>query len=580
MMMAMVTVISTGLWISGQTEVLIARNHETSAQAQAAAEAGLNHAIDVALAQVRNWQVNGFATPCDAMSSLLRGPDDLAGTGATDADNGSLEAFGVPRPPLRTLLAAVPDAGYEVQVFDEDDARRGVALSAPDTATIGENTQPVIDNNTTILVRAIGYAAGGTSTTLEASVGPGPPMAILSGGDLTLNGSVAVSGTVGSIHANGDLTISGGGINIEGDATASGTYTEQGSPTVTGQTGGGMASQSTPAPGAVDYRTIADFILQSDGRMTDQGGAVICDASGVPTACQTAGYQWVYGGAAGWTMSSIGANGDARTWCAETDAAISGNVGTVANPLTISIISEGSITVGGNGKYQANQPGLLFVTDEDLLILAGADQVGTEAYVLVREQLSMAATATLLGQVLVQDAATNSALVTTTLVGGNSTITNNGTLPGMGFSAMSWRMFRPVPGAAGATGGPGATDCRGFMAQGNQPGAGGGDPAADAAIAAAAASAAAALAYAAAAATDDADLAAAAIEAAQDAELAAQNALDDAADARDRADASAANPNSRWRALFARFMATRAADEAADAAVAAQAAVDAAVAIG
>jgi hypothetical protein len=615
MMLAMVTVISAGLWVSGQTEVLIARNHETSAQSQAAAEAGLNHAIDVALGQVRNWQVNGFATPCDAMSALLRGPDDLAGTAGADADNGSLEAFGVPRPPLRTMLASVPNTGYEAQVFDEDDPARGVALSAPDTATIGENTQPVIDNNTTIIVRAIGYAAGGTTTTLEASVGPGPPMAILSGGDLTLNGSVALAGANGSVHTNGDLTLTGGGLSVSANATASGTYTVTGNPSIGGQSGGGLTSQSLPTPAAVDYRSAANYILEAGGRMTDQGGTLICDASGTPTACQAAGYQWVYGGASGWSMSAIGANGDAKTWYAESDAVITGNVGTAQSPLTITLIAEGSIDISGNSTFQANTPGVMFVTDEDLRMAGGSDQVGAEAYSLVREQFSANGSGTLLGQLLVQDAAAVSSLVTSTSIGGNVTITNNGTLPGFGFSAMSWRMFRPVPGGAGATGGPGATDCKGFVAQGNQPGGGGsGDPAGDAlaaadaaadaassawdtvwdrdgatAVATAAAanatetaavavSAAADAADAAAAATADPDLAAAAAAAAQAADAAAAAATAAAANANSKAAASAANPGSLMRAVQAALAASQAAAAAANAADAAQAAMDAAAA--
>ena len=33
------------------------------------------------------------------MTGLFQGPDGLTGTAATDADNGSLENLGIPRPP-------------------------------------------------------------------------------------------------------------------------------------------------------------------------------------------------------------------------------------------------------------------------------------------------------------------------------------------------------------------------------------------------------------------------------------------------------------------------------------------------
>lgn len=74
----------------------------------AAAEAGANHAVDLTLDFVRRWRANGFATPAAAITSLLLGPDTLSGTVATDADNGSLESWDIPRPPARLTLPARP----------------------------------------------------------------------------------------------------------------------------------------------------------------------------------------------------------------------------------------------------------------------------------------------------------------------------------------------------------------------------------------------------------------------------------------------------------------------------------------
>lgn len=48
----LLTAISVTMSLSGQTELLIARRDESAAQAHAAAEAGLNHALDVTLTRL------------------------------------------------------------------------------------------------------------------------------------------------------------------------------------------------------------------------------------------------------------------------------------------------------------------------------------------------------------------------------------------------------------------------------------------------------------------------------------------------------------------------------------------------
>ncbi len=44
----MMSALTAALTVSGQTETLISRNQRSGAQAQAAAEAGLNHAVELA----------------------------------------------------------------------------------------------------------------------------------------------------------------------------------------------------------------------------------------------------------------------------------------------------------------------------------------------------------------------------------------------------------------------------------------------------------------------------------------------------------------------------------------------------
>ena len=438
LLLLIVSTSTAALAVSGRTDIAISRNHEMATQAQVAAEAGLNHAVDVTLTFLRQWQPNGFATPNDAMTSLLLGPDNLSGTVAADADNGSLEATGIPRPPGRVALAGALGAQYEARVYDEDDPARGLTLTAADLVRIAENGQLTTDGNTQIVVQAIGYATDGSMTTLEALIVPVDAPAIVANGDLTVQGNPDVVGTNGSVHANADLHV-GGSATVSENATASGGFSVTGNPTIGGYSGGAQSPQPVPQVNALDYKPLADYILTSVGTMTDGAGIEICNAWVDATACETAGYMWVFAGANGWTANSVGANSDGYTYYAETDLDMTGNMGTNGNPLNITLIAEGNIKIAGNGVLEGDTPGLLFVTDKDLKMTGGKDQVGAEALILVREQLSLLGNASLRGQIVIEDAASTSNLVTDNRVGGNARLTNNGTLTGTGFAATGWR---------------------------------------------------------------------------------------------------------------------------------------------
>ena len=439
LLLVIVSTSTAALVVSGRTEIAISQNHEMATQAQVAAEAGLNHAVDVVLTSLRQWQPNGFATPDGAMTGLLLGPDNLSGTVATDADNGSLEATGIPRPPARVALAGALGAQYEARVYDEDDPARGLTLTAADLVRITENNQPTTDGNTQIVVQAVGYATDGSATTLEALIVPVDAPAIVANGDLTVQGNPDIVGANGSVHANADLNL-GGSATVSVNATAAGAYNESGNPTIGGYTSGAQSPQPVPQVNALDYKPLADYILTSVGTMTDGTGTItICDAWVVATACETAGYMWVFAGADGWTATSVGANSDGYTYYAETDLTMTGNTGTNGNPLNITLIAEGNIDIAGNGVLEADTPGLLFVTDKDLKMVGGKDQVGAEARILVREQLSLLGNTSLRGQIVIEDAANTSNLVTDNRVGGNATLTNSGSLIGTGFAATGWR---------------------------------------------------------------------------------------------------------------------------------------------
>ena len=440
MLLLIVSAATTALWVSGETEAAIAINHQTSAQAAAAAEGGASHATDLTLAFLRQWRVNGFATPAAAVTSLLLGPDGLSGTVATDADNGSLEALGIPRPPALVQLPGAAGSSYWVRLFDEDDPNRGLTLAAADQIRIGENGQPTTDANNRLLIQASGFALDGTTTMLEVVIIPRPAPAIVSNGDLQIQGNASVLGTNGHVHANGALQV-GGSADIDGKATASGRYTEVGNPDIGGSTSGSALPLPVIAVNADDYRYLADLVLTVGGLMTDPVGGVICDASGDGSACATAGYTWIYDGADGWRATALGANADNRTFYAETDLDVAGNIGTGGDPWNVTLIAEGNIDIGGNGTIEADTAGLLFVTDQDLRMTGGTDQVGAEAQSLVHEQARLGGNTSLLGELVIENAPSVSTLVSATVIGatGTPSITSTGGLVGTSFSVGSWR---------------------------------------------------------------------------------------------------------------------------------------------
>jgi hypothetical protein len=451
LVMLLVSALCAALAVSGQTEVLVARNHQSAAAAHAAAEAGLNHAVEVTLANLAQWQANGFANSSAAMSALLRGPDNQVGTVLTNADNGSLVNQGIPTPPARLGLGA-GGVSYEARVLDDDDPARPITLAAPDLVRIQEDGTATADANDRIVVRATGFAPGGTRVVLEALISPVSLPAIVTNKDLTISGNPTVTGLAGGVHSNEDLTISGNP-SIAQDATASGSYSFSGNPTIGGMAGGSQPMLTVPPVNASDHFNKANFLLTSTGllRALNNGvvGAVLCDASSANDACESLGYGWVFqpGGPVGWKIggNSVLPVGEG-TYYVQGYAGISGNPGSPANPLPLTIIAEGSIEISGNPDLRPaflGPPSLLFVTNGDLKINGTTGTPLTvEGQMLVHEQIMISGNPILSGQILVEDAVNLSTLVVGNSISGNPTISYNGTLGGNVFTVTGWREVR------------------------------------------------------------------------------------------------------------------------------------------
>jgi len=424
LLLMMMSALAAALAVSGTTETLISGNQRAGAQAEAAAEAGLNHAVELATTYIFEWKSNGFASASFAIDGLLLGPDGMSGTVDLDADNGSFgtragitAAQQIPAFPARLTVAAGIIAQYDARIMDDD--------LAP-----GENgVSPFDDLNETLIVRATGYGPNNTTVTLEAVISPADMGALIVDGDLDITGSVDVSGLEGDVHANGDLDI-GGSTSISGDVTASGE--------LTGYAGTeGVPDRELPEIHASDYRQYADFILQSDGTITDLAGVL------VPTPADFS--EWSFDSTGGpdgipeWSLSS-GAPPPTGTYY------VRGAVKVTGNPVAqLTLIAEGSIDISGSPDFTADTTELLFVTDGDLEISGGLDALdplNVGGQILVHEQIKLSGNPALTGQFIVENATSVSTLVTTNEISGHVEIIYNGGLGGGTFTVSGWREVR------------------------------------------------------------------------------------------------------------------------------------------
>jgi hypothetical protein len=433
LLLLLVSSLGAALAMSSSTETIIAKNQENSAQARAAAEAGLNHALEAAMTKLQSYEADGFLLVSPAMTALLVGPDGASGSTATNLDNGSLENFGVPRPPTRLQLGGLTGVFYEARLFDDDDPARGVTLATADVTRILENNQATNDANDKIVLRAVGYAPGSATSTIEATISAMTLPAIVTNKSLTISGSPVIAGTNGGVHSNVNLTISGSP-TIAKNATASGTYVTSGSPTVGGNTGGGYDKLPIPPVAAIDHLSKADYILNADGTMTDV-------MTGLTTSCSTCANAWTHNPAQGWRIASNNTPLPG-TYYVKGNVTISGTPGTSAVPAEMSIIAEGWIDISGNCFLQPHSPELLFVTDRDLKLGGTLSANVLEGQMLVHEQLMISGNPVLAGQILVEDASNLSSLVTNNTISGNPTVTYNGFAGTSVMIVSAWRIVQ------------------------------------------------------------------------------------------------------------------------------------------
>jgi Tfp pilus assembly protein PilX len=423
LLMAVLSGLATGFAMNGKVESSMAVNEVYYAGARAAAEAGMNRAIE--------------AIRMDTTTNLLAGVDGavdpgVAVTAGVNADNGNV-AFLLTGGP--NTLDAAGQYTYAIEIFDDDDPRlyttvlTAAQLDAMMPGVGSEDGTGFTDTNDQLIIRATGFGPSNTVVRLsrvllsqESVVIPPPSLnpAILVNGDLNIGGNITVAGKAGSVHANGDLVVDGASAEVEVNATSSGTYTANSHFDPGGTSGGGYGNINVPDIHASDYLHLASFKLKSDGSITNGDGS----------ACSPCPGDWSFSGGV-WSIT--GNSAPEGTFYVEGSVTISGSPKGPGNSnIAMSVIATGSIRITGSPKLKPhNTDKFQFITDGDF-IMAGAvdldDPTQVEGQILVREQLHISGNPEFQGRILVGDADDVYGEATTSAIPGNPTFTYNGTL--------------------------------------------------------------------------------------------------------------------------------------------------------
>lgn len=407
LLLMMMSALGMALAVNGETETLIARNQISGMQAHAAAEAGLNHGVEVITEYILGWQMNGFASSGLAVDAVL-----------TAADAGSLDGLTFNS---TMILSGDLFAEYQVDVMDDED-------NAPD-----EDGDALNDVNDTLVVRATGFARDGAKVVLEALISAIALPALLVDGDLELSGNTAIEGAAGDVHANGDLDINGSA-SIDGDASASGDLNcADPCSGVNGTTSEGASEMEVPPVNASDYLGEADYVLTSLGMVVDQSsGLTVC------TALVTECFGWSFDlGSSTWSVEDATPG---KTYYVEGNVEIGSN----DDLDNVSIIAEGDVDIDGGPDWTPDpDASVMLVTDGDLNIHGNPNMgtSGAEGKIMVKGQLDIHGNPTIHGQVIVADEAVGN-LVSTNVLQGSITIEYSGGLGSSTFTVTGWRDVR------------------------------------------------------------------------------------------------------------------------------------------
>jgi hypothetical protein len=288
------------------------------------------------------------------------------------------------------------ERAWAIAAFDAAVAAGSAALLAtPDGPSLGIRPHDPADGAPLDVIFGVAAAGDGARGPRVVKVAFDrayfmPDAALLTEGDLKINGNPEVLGISGHIHSNSNLQVDGNPI-ASGNVTASGTLSGASKVTSPGIVAGGQPRMDIPefSPRQMYEQrhsyTLSWYDLCSDGRVRAPAppGQVPCTGAVIfNTASGTEFRGWKLSGD-NWDFSS-NTGYDGVYYVQGKGAKIGGNPGTAAAPAVMTILVEaaaspdsgksGNLEISGNPVLRPHLSDILAILDRDLKINGNPDQ--------------------------------------------------------------------------------------------------------------------------------------------------------------------------------------------------------------
>jgi hypothetical protein len=385
--LALLTILALGLTAIGTTALLISRNDRETSDVHYIAESGLVHAKEL-IAAAHPDNLDPLLTAGDGVAC---NNDELSGTPPFPLVAGdNIPAAG----------RALASGSYRVSICDDAD-----------------DANLLDDTNSRIRIVSTATGPNGSRATIEMIASRTLLPGILANGNLRLNGSPAIAGTQGAVHANGTL-------ELPGSPCAEQYFSASGSIVGDGESGAGCSGSpasgtppgdlrpnqpliEVPSVEPATFKNQADYVLGPDGLIRTPSAVVLGNATGGSWN----GWSWDPGNKI-WDASNAISAG---TYYAEgSNIKISGNPGSGGPPgtppIALSLIAQGWVDISGNPSMQPD----LTLGGKQYSVIAGKDLKISgnpsnpyQGLFYAGDQISLSGNPTVNGQVIVKNTADN-----------------------------------------------------------------------------------------------------------------------------------------------------------------------------
>jgi hypothetical protein len=228
---------------------------------------------------------------------------------------------------------------------------------------------PFNDTNFRIVTIARGESAGGATAEVKALLEAPPYPAVVTNGDLWITANGSIQGACAGAHANGRMELWTNKA-LYGPHTADTVVHYVEDPADIAKIKSGVPPINVPEIDPLDYCSDADYILRDGWKinMTATPDSTILGG----------GTDWSWNHSAN-TYKLGGQPSNFGTFCVHGNVSYTASIGTEAEPVPITLLATGSVSIGGKSRIAPAHPdGLLIVSGGDIYVggQAGAHYSG------------------------------------------------------------------------------------------------------------------------------------------------------------------------------------------------------------